>query len=307
MRRKTEMKKHILQFSVRRIIVIVIFLLCAVIFLTQCSKEDAPEVTIAISETLTPSITTDTTTVPDSLPPFIETQPDGKISGTPIPIETPKPTTTPIESLKAIDAIAQDMITPYMSNANDCREAIQNGKMERCVVLNFVQNISKEPWEQLFPDTDFFLASFYAYGNPDSDISDRSWTDLVAWQNDRYYRAENFDGLLSMGNISVNDKNRELIAKAFALMTLPSEYLQHEIVFTNWEAVDIQGVFHYNYTLQAWTELGGVEVTWGFVFNEKRLQAISGGLVQNENTGDYIDYIELGSGITRRDYDFRGE
>lgn len=305
MRQKTRVERHVFRLRARGMIV-VICVICAAILLTQCNKDDVSGTDENTAGTVEPSTSENTTAVSDSTM-LIETQPDGEINETPLPIETPEPTTDPIEGIKAVEAIAQDMITPYMSNANDCREAIQNGKMERCVVLNFVQNISKEPWEQLFPDTDFFLASFHAYSNPDSDISDRSWTDLVAWQNDRYYRAENFDGLLSMDNISVNDENRELIAKAFALMTLPSEYLQHEIVFTNWEAVDIQGVFHYNYTLQAWTKLGGVEVTWGFVFNEEHLQAVSGGLVQNENVGDYIDYIELGAGITRRDYDFRGE
>lgn len=78
MRRKMGMKKYILRFRVRRVVIVAMFLLWAVVFLTQCNKEDAPEATIAISETLTPSITTDTITAPDSTPPFTETQPDSE-------------------------------------------------------------------------------------------------------------------------------------------------------------------------------------------------------------------------------------
>ena len=101
MRRKTEMKKHILQLNVRRVTVVVMLLLCAVIFLTQCSKEDAPEATIVASETITPSITTDTTTTaPDSTPLFTEITPSSEASKTPLPTETPEPTSGTMNDLE---------------------------------------------------------------------------------------------------------------------------------------------------------------------------------------------------------------
>ena len=101
MRRRPEIKKHILQLSVRKVTVVVIFLLCAVIFLTQCSKEDAPEATIVASETITPSITTDTTTTaPDSTPLFTEITPSSEASKTPLPTETPEPTVGTMNDLE---------------------------------------------------------------------------------------------------------------------------------------------------------------------------------------------------------------
>ncbi len=143
MRQKTRVERHVFRLRARGMIV-VICVICAAILLTQCNKDDVSgtdENTAGIVE----SSTSKNTKAVSDLTMLIETQPDGEINETPLPIETPQPTTDLIEGIKAVEAIAQDMITPYMSNANDCREAIQNGKMERCVGIRSKRSRANQP------------------------------------------------------------------------------------------------------------------------------------------------------------------
>lgn len=284
----------------------IICLLCAAILLTQCNKDDASGTDENTAKTVESSTSASATAVSDSATPLAGTQSDGQTSETSLPTETPEPTSTPTEGEMAAEAAAQQFVPEYFSNKDECLKAVAEGTVTECMYASSIQNITRPEWEQLFPDAEFHLIRLEAYHPEDVYDSFSARYRLVAWQNGQKYEAESFDQLLKVNNTIVNDETRELIAKAFALMTLPGEYHHHEIVFTNWETIDIQGVFHYNYSLQAWTELGGVEVTWAFVFNGERLQAASGGFVMNVSVGDYIDFVEFGANITLKDYRFDG-
>lgn len=299
------------------ITVLVIFLVNFCLFLIACNQEEAPIVAGQIMSTneVTPLPTDISGTGIEATETPVDivgtanvsvSEPSLEATAVANPDDPTIPTSTSIESKKAVETMSdQTFIVPYISDPDECKQAIAAGEVNDCISLINVNQITQPKWEQLLPGTTFYIANMVSYH--DQEMEQQTRKILFAWQGDHYYRAENFDSLLSINNINVNDETRELIAQAFSLMTLPSEYLQHEIDFTHWEPVDIQGVFQYNYRLQAWTKLGGVEVTWGFVFNGEQLKAVSGGTVQNENIGDYIDYIEFEAGITRKDYEFKRE
>lgn len=208
-------------------------------------------------------------------------------SGTVVPTEMHEPTVTPTEGQKAAAISAQESSDSYVSEPDDCIKAVQNEQMEGCVSLESVQEISHAVWEQLFPNTEFY--GLYLSNN-NRIYGYTTYYRLVARQDGRQYTAETFIQLLSVNNIRIIDENYELVAQAFALMTLNAEIFSHQIVFTAWEPIDFQDAFsHYDRQLKAWTELGGQETRWRFGFEEEKMMEIMGPYaINNTEIGDYV-------------------
>lgn len=76
---------------------------------------------------------------------------------------------------------------------------------------------------------------------------------LIAEQTGQQYNADSFQHLLGANSVVITDTNRELVAKAFVLMTL-ADYIENQIVFSNWGSSDRPSILrlHYNYALSAW-------------------------------------------------------
>jgi hypothetical protein len=212
-------------------------------------------------------------------------------SGTIVPTEMHEPTVTPTEGQKAAAISAQESSDPYVPDPDDCIEAVQNEQMEGCISLESVQQIPHATWEQLFPDTEFY--SLYLSSN-NRVYGYTTYYRLVARQDNRQYTAETFNQLLSINNIRLTNENYELVAQAFALMTLNAEIFSHEIVFTAWESIDFQDAFsHYDHQLTAWTELGGQENQWRFGFEEGKIMEIMGPYVTDTEDGDYVSLADF--------------
>ncbi len=298
MRRKTGMEKYISRLiSRKKVTIAVIYLLCTTILLVQCNKEAPPGIETSAAETLAPSISGDIAGDPDSMPSPVGAQPSSETSGTPFPTEMPEPTATPTEGEKSAAISAQESSDSYISDPDDCIEAVQNEQMEGCVSLISAQEITHAVWEQLFPDTKFYALHL---SNNNRTYGYATYYRLTARQGDRQYTAVIFDQLLYDNNISVTNENYELAAQAFALMTLNADFFSYQITFTDWEQIDMQRAFsHFDRRLQAWTELGGQEIQWYFGFENERVLEILGPdtALLGYEIGDYVplpDFVDEG-------------
>lgn len=286
MRRKTGIEKQVLRLRLREITIVVICLLCVVIFLAQCNKEATPGTDASTAEGLA-GTGEGAAVTPDSILPPVETRSDTEADEA-IPTRTPEPTVTPTEGERVAAISVQQFTPPYIPNINDCIEAVQSEQIENCMSLESAQDITHTVWEQLFPNTDFFILHFSSF---DLEHDFQHSFVLAAWQDEHQYVAKTFDQLLSVNNIRITDENYELIAQAFALMTIPTDRHFYRITFTDWEAIDIQDAFsHFNRRLQAWTELGGQEVEWYFGFEDGNVLEVLGPetALLGFEVGDYI-------------------
>jgi len=72
-------------------------------------------------------------------------------------------------------------------------------------------------------------------------------------------------------------------------MTL-ADYLDGEIVFTDWMEGNWPAMTgDFNYALVGWTEIQGLKVSWGFMFQNNRLTEVEGPFVSERHTGNYVD------------------
>lgn len=206
---------------------------------------------------------------------------------TPIATPDPSPTPTPTEGEKAAAAVGQQYIA-YRPTQAECEKIVDGGETEACVWLDSTQVITRPEWKRLFPDTDFYLLDLGGY-RPDSMDIYSSRRRLAAWQDGQHYTAKTFDRLLRANDVlTITEENRELVAKAFALMTIPN-YLEEEVVFTEWEEGSWPSSIrlNYNYAITAWTKIQGLKIQWRFVFYEGSLIGAQG-YVLDYNVGDYI-------------------
>jgi hypothetical protein len=197
----------------------------------------------------------------------------------------PAPTT---EGERAAAAVGQEYIA-YRPREAECDELVDGGKSESCVWPKDITPIARPEWEQLFPNTDFYLVGL-AGRNQVQSYDHAYYLELAAWCEDKYYSAETFDHLLKANGVTeITDENRELVAKAFALMTIP-DYLEEEVLFTEWGETDWPAGFgeSYNWHLSGWTKIQGLKIWWLFMFGDGQLWATDGGVAE-ENTGDCID------------------
>ncbi len=221
--------------------------------------------------------------------------------------EPTKPTATPAAALTREEKLAQEIVQSddqLVDSLSDCKESREDGP--KCGVVKSAVRVTRPEWEELFPQTEFFLAKIDLYGYE----SRQRGNILIAEQDDLslHFPDRDFDRLLNTNGITISDENRELIARAFALMTIPN-YLEEEVVFTEWGKVDMQPARHdYNYCLRAWTKIQGLEIRWCFVFRDERLKIASGPAVQQHGVGDYIDVLHLELPLPAfKDYRFTGE
>ena len=219
---------------------------------------------------------------------------------------TPAPTATPTEGERVAATRASGFINPYIPNAGECQDAVRDGSVARCVSLNSIKSLSQPQWEQLFPDANFYLITYMAFDEANLISPDPHSPELIVEQDGRNYTARSFDQLLTANNILIADENRELVAQAFALMTIP-QYLVSDVTFFAGKSVDIfDGTTQYNYAVEAWTQLQGLEIEWFFGFEGGSLKAVSGGIARDSEVGDYIIGDEMLSPVYE-DYYFRGE
>ncbi len=215
------------------------------------------------------------------------TPPDGAIVEPSTTTATPAPTPTPTEGEKAAAAVGQEY-TAYRPTKAECNRAVEGGELESCVAPDSIQLVTRPEWEQLFPITDFYVIGLA--GRNQNELYDYGYyRELAAWQDSQRYTAKTFDRLLAANGITITDGNRELVAKAFALMTI-SDYLEEEIVFSDWEEGSWPGSFdwRYNYSLKAWTKIQGLKIRWWFIFQDDRLRVTDGAAIEHQ-VGDYID------------------
>jgi hypothetical protein len=136
-----------------------------------------------------------------------------------------------------------------------------------CSVTKSARRITRPEWEQLFSQTEFYLLKYELYGAGDPH-GPLQRTLLIVEQNDQRYTAETFDRLLAANGVTeITDENRELVAKALALMTM-ADYLEAKVAFIEWLEGDWPASFgrSFNYALVAWTEIQGLQASWGFRF-----------------------------------------
>ena len=254
-------------------------IICVVgLFLTQCQEEPVQpaETPVATEQSLQPL----TTEVAAESEPAVDT------------VETAMPTATPTEGEEAAEVAAQQFVPEYYPNEGECHKAVEEGIVTECMYQKSIQNIVRPEWEELFPETEFYFIRLDAY-HPEGDYGAfSSRNKLVAWQNDQKYEAKSFDKLLAVNNIIISKENSQLIAQAFALMTL-DELITEDVRFILWEPIDIQnGNRHYTTRLQAWTKLGGLEIEWSFGSLGQNSKIATGPWIFNSDSGEYIPISE---------------
>jgi hypothetical protein len=218
--------------------------------------------------------------------PATETPPGAATEEPGTPTATPGPTPTP--TLTAEELLARELMEPrgqVTFSADDCSEILETESW--CSVIESAKPITRPEWEELFPQADFFSVRVDVYGGESSRY--RNW--LIVEQDGQRYTADTFDRLLAANGVTeITDENRELVAKAFALMTI-GDYLEAEIVFTGWMEVDWWArTGRMNYGLTAWTEIQGLKVNWGFMFKDNQLREARV-WVSEHHIGEYIRLV----------------
>ncbi len=194
----------------------------------------------------------------------------------------PAPTMTQ-EERKVMEYVKGLNPESQASSRDQCPTILQTQPW--CSIVRSAKRITRPEWEELFPQTQFFVVEYALIGRETGQLGHV----LVAEQNGQHYSAETFDRLLKANQIAITDKNRELVAKALVLMKL-TDYLEADIVFSDWGTTDQPAPFdlRYNYTLTAWTKIQGLRFQWLFLFHEGSLITAGGGILE-QNVGDYID------------------
>ncbi len=208
------------------------------------------------------------------------------------------------EEQKIIAAVSAHYKSGFLSSRVECVQAVDNGTIKQCVFPVGIERLTKSEWKQLLPNTDFYLVDIGSWRSAESLRSNESQDggmgrQIVAWQNGKDYDSDSFDRLLEDNSIIIDDANRELVARSFALMSIP-DYLGGNVRFLEWKPVK-PGNYRHNYThaLKAWTEIWGCEVFWYFVFSNEHMTIVSrsGGSCQLDEYGSYIKdsmYFQFG-------------
>lgn len=171
----------------------------------------------------------------------------------------------------------------FTSNESNCGKILETESW--CSVVLKVTQVTRQEWISLFPTTKFFLVKRMV-GDQESSFQS-NW--LIAQQGSQRFTVKTFDGLLNANSIVITDMNREQIAKAFVLMSLPN-YIENEISFSDWGKDDQRSIIriNYNYTLTSWTKIQGLKIRWSFIFYEgKFITAVAN--LPEYHVGKYID------------------
>lgn len=283
----------------RNLIIAGVIILCVAGLIVALAKSNggapaAPataDATIASSTVaevqITPGVTTAPSTMAQVTPSTTATVTQDRVAATPSAERSPTPAAT-LTRAEEILIEQQHDDTQSAASVEQCTEILKTEP--GCNVVNSVQPISRPEWEQLLPQTRFYLGQYdrhYEMGH-----EERKYF-LIVEQDGQRYIPKTYDMLLDANSIVITDENRELVAKAWALMTIP-DYLEEEVNFTKWEKVSYteeQARHPYNYLLLGWTKLGGWEVGWSFVFGNAHLEIASGPSGVEPQTGNYIEQL----------------
>jgi hypothetical protein len=201
----------------------------------------------------------------------------------------PTPTATLTEGELAAAAAGTAKYSHYFPTVEECSRAVDNKVVENCVAPDSIKQVTRPEWTQLFSHTDFYVIGLL--GRHEVEIYDNSYRrNLVAWQDGQAYSAETFDSLLKANDIVITDTNRELVAKAFVLITLP-DYLEQDITFSSLTQGDWPASFgdRFSNSIKVWTEMQGLRMTYLFAFVDGNIWEARRGLEVEYHVGDYID------------------
>ena len=191
------------------------------------------------------------------------------------------------EDWKAIDTKMNASYGPVDPSCSSCEPLSSGTNCSRYLGTKYI--VPQEEWQELFPDANFFLVAIERIVNGMTVRTgyQRDYF-IVAVQNGKQYRIDNFDGLLAVSGVPIVEENFERIAKAFALMAL-ADYIEEEILFLSWEegSWPAHSRLNYNYSLTAWTRIQGLKVGFLFSFHENRLM-MAACYTSEYNTGDYV-------------------
>jgi hypothetical protein len=169
-----------------------------------------------------------------------------------------------------------------VSSPDQCSRVLQTQPW--CTITKSAKRITRPEWDELLPQTQFFLVEYALIGQEGGQMRHV----LVTEQNGQRYQAETFDSLLEANQIVITDQNRELVAKTFALITL-KDYLEEQIDFTDWQAGKWESGYTYDHYLKAWTKIQGIEFWWWFTFENDKLRFVTQTGISKYHIGNYID------------------
>jgi hypothetical protein len=200
-------------------------------------------------------------------------------------VGTPTPTLTEAQALAR--ALIEDQGNVAYSQ-DDCPSVYRRGT-QTCIVLEYATEISLPAWEELLPETEFYLvrarSHFLSLGGVDSE----RFNYLVVEHGGRRYDLDSFDELLvANGVTAITDENRELVAQAIALMGL-QDYLEDEVTLSPLEEGHWEGPYgRLNYALTAWTRIQGLVFHWEFRFEDGTVR-MAERYTMDSSTGDYVE------------------
>ncbi len=185
----------------------------------------------------------------------------------------------------------------------DCVQAVDNQGLFECVFPAGMEVITRPEWEELFPEALFYEVQLGLWRSPyelpahqEQDGGFRHH--IVAWQTGEAYPIEHFARLLERNGVLVTDENRESIARALALMSIPN-HLNGEVRFLEWGPWLKTYDENFTHSLYAWTEIWGCSSTWLFEFSEHALleAKLREVTCHVEEHGDYLEdesFVEWG-------------
>ncbi|MBP7686568.1 MAG: hypothetical protein KA765_01610 [Thermoflexales bacterium] len=219
-----------------------------------------------------------------NVPPASNTPPQpGTSNGTSVPSSPETEPTMTAEEQQAVEEVKRN--NPQSASSPDqCPTILQTQPW--CSLIGSAKRITRPEWEELFPQTQFFLVPYTLIAQESRQLRHV----LVIEQDGQRFSAESFDQLLNTNNITITDSNRELVIKAFVLTTL-ADYLEQDVTFSNWTQGDWPGSLgrRFTYSLTVWTKIQGLRMKWFFAFENNRLWLARRLLEIDYHIGDYID------------------
>ncbi len=192
----------------------------------------------------------------------------------PVPLfssSTPAPSPTPLPFPASVLQKQWGLAT----SVDECNRILQTAPT--CRVYAGSTRLQQPAWQQLFPKVDFYLIQTGQFWQGYERMTDGGGTKsnpvVVATQDGEIYTAETFHRLLQANGITIAEENREAVAQAFALMTLPY-YVETGIVFSDAATGDFTNLVYdprYNYRLVAFTRLQGKRIEYYFAFDSGKL------------------------------------
>ena len=204
-------------------------------------------------------------------------------TSTSVPIEeTPNGTKAiPTRVLTELESIENEMRQKHGTVHGGCDSDTGEPALPpnaNCDQYLWTKSITQTQWENLFPETNFYLIGFKRVANCSSyvDCGFDKYS-LIAQQGESRYQVETFDKLLNANGIIINDENRQLVAESAALMWL-EEFTQEEIGFVDWQednsqAKELNLSIPYNYSTRI--ELPNGTLTSIFWFDDNCLKAFA--------------------------------